>query len=36
MFYMFSGPDFLYANAFYSKAKTYVLARWSRSARCPT
>jgi hypothetical protein len=26
VFYMFSGPDFLYANAFYPKAKTYVLA----------
>jgi hypothetical protein len=26
MFYMFSGPDFLYADAFYSKATTYVLA----------
>src|SRR5712675_3519560 len=26
LFYMFSGPDFLYANAFYPKAKTYVLA----------
>lgn len=26
MFYMFSGPDFLYANAFYPKASTYVLA----------
>jgi hypothetical protein len=25
MFYLFSGPDFLYANAFYSKASTYVL-----------
>ncbi|WP_145927324.1 hypothetical protein [Bradyrhizobium neotropicale] len=25
MFYMFSGPDFLYADAFYSKASTYVL-----------
>lgn len=25
MFYFFSGPDFLYANAFYSKANTYVL-----------
>ena len=24
MFYMFSGPDFLYANAFYPKATTYV------------
>jgi hypothetical protein len=26
MFYMFSGPDFLYANTFYSKATTYVLS----------
>jgi hypothetical protein len=26
MFYMFSGPDFLYANAFYPKASTYVLS----------
>lgn len=26
MFYMFSGPDFLYANAFYSQATTYVLS----------
>ena len=26
MFYMFSGPDFLYANAFYPKATTYVLS----------
>src|SRR5262245_39265631 len=26
MLYMFSGPDFLYANAFYPKAKTYVLS----------
>jgi hypothetical protein len=25
MFYMFSGPDFLYANAFYGRASTYVL-----------
>ena len=25
MFYMFSGPDFLYADAFYSNASTYVL-----------
>ena len=25
MFYMFSGPDFLYADAFFSKATTYVL-----------
>jgi hypothetical protein len=26
MFYMFSGPDFLYAGAFYPKATTYVLS----------
>jgi hypothetical protein len=26
MFYMFSGPDFLYADAFYSMATTYVLS----------
>ena len=26
MFYFFSGPDFLYANAFYSKASSYVMA----------
>jgi hypothetical protein len=26
MFYMFSGPDFLYADAFYSHATTYVLS----------
>ena len=26
MFYMFSGPDLLYADAFYSKATTYVLS----------
>ena len=26
MFYMFSGPDFLHADAFYSKATTYVLS----------
>src|SRR6201990_1791911 len=25
MFYFFSGPDFLYANAFYSQANTYVM-----------
>ncbi len=25
MFYMFSGPDFLYANAFYPNASTYLL-----------
>src|SRR5215472_514050 len=26
MFYMFSGPDFLYADAFYGRASTYVMA----------
>jgi len=26
MFYMFGGPDFLYANAFFSNATTYVLS----------
>jgi len=26
MFYMFGGPDFLYANAFFPSAKTYVLS----------
>ena len=26
MYYMFSGPDFLYADAFYGKATTYVLS----------
>jgi hypothetical protein len=26
MFYMFSGPDFLYADAFYSRATSYVLS----------
>jgi hypothetical protein len=26
LFYMFSGPDFIYANAFFPNAKTYVLA----------
>ena len=25
MFYMFSGPDFLYANAFFPAARTYIL-----------
>jgi len=32
MFYLFSGPDFLYANAFYSKANTYVLGALARAA----
>jgi hypothetical protein len=26
MFYMFGGPDFLYANSFFPRAKTYVLS----------
>ena len=26
VFYMFSGPDFLYANLFYPRARTYILA----------
>jgi hypothetical protein len=26
LFYMFSGPDFLYANAFFPNATTYVMA----------
>src|SRR6516165_9074804 len=26
LFYMFSGPDFLYANAFFPKASTYVMS----------
>ncbi len=26
MFYMFSGPDFLYANTFFPNARTYILA----------
>jgi hypothetical protein len=26
LFYMFSGPDFMYANAFFPRAKTYVLS----------
>ena len=34
MFYMFSGPDFLYADAFYSKATTYVLSALEPPARC--
>jgi len=35
MFYFFSGPDFLYANAFYSKANTYVLAALEPSGSVP-
>jgi len=35
MFYFFSGPDFLYANAFYSKANTYVMAALEPSGTMP-
>ena len=35
MFYFFSGPDFLYANAFYSKASTYVMAALEPSGSVP-
>ena len=35
LFYMFSGPDFLYANAFYPKAKTYVLAGLEPAGEVP-
>jgi hypothetical protein len=35
MFYMFSGPDFLYANAFYPKATTYVLSALEPTGQVP-
>lgn len=35
MFYMFSGPDFLYADAFYSKASTYVLSALEQVGSVP-
>jgi hypothetical protein len=35
MFYMFSGPDFLYADAFYGKATTYVLSALEPSGSVP-
>jgi hypothetical protein len=35
MLYMFSGPDFLYANAFFPNAKTYVLAGLEPVGRIP-
>ena len=35
MFYFFSGPDFLYANAFYGKATTYVMAALEPSGSMP-
>jgi hypothetical protein len=35
LFYMFSGPDFLYADAFYPEASTYVLAGLEQVGRIP-
>ena len=35
MYYMFSGPDFLYANAFYPNASTYVLSGLEPVGRIP-
>jgi hypothetical protein len=35
VFYFFSGPDFLYANAFYGKATTYVMAALEPSGTMP-
>jgi len=35
MFYMFSGPDFLYANAFHPKASTYVLSALEPTGQVP-
>lgn len=35
MFYMFSGPDFLYADAFFPAAKTYVLSGLEPIGRRP-
>jgi hypothetical protein len=35
MFYMFSGPDFLYANAFYPEASTYILSGLEPVGRVP-
>lgn len=35
MFYMFSGPDFLYADAFYGKASTYVMSALEPSGTMP-
>lgn len=35
MFYFFSGPDFLYADAFYGKATTYVMAALEPSGPVP-
>jgi hypothetical protein len=35
LYYMFSGPDFLYADAFFPSAKTYVLAALEPSGPAP-
>jgi hypothetical protein len=35
MYYMFSGPDFLYANAFYPKATTYVMSALEPAGSVP-
>jgi hypothetical protein len=35
MFYMFGGPDFLYANTFYPNAKTYVLSGLEPAGEIP-
>lgn len=35
MFYMFSGPDFIYADAFYSNATTYVLSALEPTGSVP-
>ena len=35
VFYMFSGPDFLYANAFFPRASTYVLSGLEPSGPIP-
>ena len=34
-YYMFSGPDILYAHRFFPNARTYILAASSPSATCP-
>ena len=36
LYYFFSGPDYMYANAFYPKAKTYILAGLEPVGPIPT
>ena len=36
VFYMFSGPDFLYAHQFFPNASTYILAGTEPIGPCPT